>query len=260
MAYAPKSLVKPSLRQLAVGLLVWTDGWDTLPGSKSNRSPMHTGTVTLLFVDIESKLVIGMSTFPNMGGPGKIDHGPVFQRFKDDLLQFEKDDANRVFPCCRFSANVEIHTIIMFIIQDQPERRQVSCLLGGNSTLHPLFGVSCDFSELRVPFSLCTDCMNKLEEYFTAQDWSSPPMMDHCPICISWSLERLVEQCYKIRHPKPFSLQEDSPGAILFERPSNIHYVLTLCHHSWVEADVKKYPHQLYINDATITHFIDSCR
>ena len=86
MAGVPSSNRFPIICQLAVGLLVWTDGWDTSTGCKSNRSPiMHTGTVTLLFVDIKTKLVVGVAAYPNMGGPGKIDHGPVFQQFKDDI-------------------------------------------------------------------------------------------------------------------------------------------------------------------------------
>ena len=47
---------------------------------------MHTGTVTLLLVDVETGLVVGVSTYPNMGGPGKIDHEPVFRRLLEDLL------------------------------------------------------------------------------------------------------------------------------------------------------------------------------
>ena len=35
------------LTQLAVGIILWTDGWDTSTGCKSNRSSMHTGTITL---------------------------------------------------------------------------------------------------------------------------------------------------------------------------------------------------------------------
>jgi hypothetical protein len=215
---------------------------------------LHTETVTLLFVDIESKLVVGLSPFPNMGGPGKIDHGPVFQQFKEDLYQFEKDDDNRVFSSRHFSANVEIHTVIMFIIQDQPERRQASCLLGGNSTLQPLFGVSCDFSELMQPFFACIDCMNN------AKDWSSPPMTSDCPNCVSWSLDRLMDQFYKTRHPIPVNLDDDSPGATLFDRPGRLtskmlgdawnHCIkMFAVKHCWLEANAKKYLHQLCIND-----------
>jgi uncharacterized protein YqgC (DUF456 family) len=66
MTGVPTSPQVPSIHQLAVGLLVWTDGWDTFAGCKSNPSPMHIRTVALLFVDI----VVGMATYPSMGGPG----------------------------------------------------------------------------------------------------------------------------------------------------------------------------------------------
>jgi hypothetical protein len=52
---------------------------------------MHTGTVTLLIVDVESQEIVGISTYPNMGGPGKIDHGTVFRRFQEDLTSFESE-------------------------------------------------------------------------------------------------------------------------------------------------------------------------
>lgn len=86
-----------SLCQLAVGLLVWTDGWVTSTGCKSNRSPMHTGTVTLLIVQVETRCIIGIATYPNMGGPGKIDHDPAFRHFQEDITDFEKETSDRVF-------------------------------------------------------------------------------------------------------------------------------------------------------------------
>jgi hypothetical protein len=42
---------------------------------------MYTGTVTLIIVNVQSQVLVGVTTYPNMGGPGKIDHGPVFHRF-----------------------------------------------------------------------------------------------------------------------------------------------------------------------------------
>jgi hypothetical protein len=57
--------------QLAVGLLLWTDGWDPSTSSKSNRAPMHTGTVSLILVNVAYHDLVGVATYPNMGGPGK---------------------------------------------------------------------------------------------------------------------------------------------------------------------------------------------
>jgi hypothetical protein len=135
------------IQQIAVGIIVWTDGWDTSTGTKSsNQSPMHTGTVTLLFVDVASgEVLVGIVNYPNMGGPGKIDHGSVFSHFREDATAFEMEENDRAFQSCHFAADVEIHTQIMFIAQDQPERQTASGLLVGGLTLHPLFGTSCDF-------------------------------------------------------------------------------------------------------------------
>jgi hypothetical protein len=168
------------LRQLAIGILFWTDGWDTSTGCKSNRSPMHTGTITLLFVDVETHQVVGTDTYPNMGGPGKIDHGHVSRRFQEDIEAYESADSVRIFLSRHHSGKVECYTQIMFIVQDQPERRQASCLLGGGSTLHPMFGLSCDFLNLVLPFSACQHCQKHVIDYLGAKDWSKPPLINSC--------------------------------------------------------------------------------
>jgi hypothetical protein len=93
----------PALRQVAVGLLIWTDGWDPSTGCKSNRSPMHTGTLSLLVVDVGSSMVVGVCTYPNMGGPGKIDHEPVFRRLQEDIAAFESDGSDRAIRHFRWS-------------------------------------------------------------------------------------------------------------------------------------------------------------
>jgi hypothetical protein len=105
------------IQQTAVGIVVWTDGWDTSTGTKSNRSPMPTGTVTLLFVDVASCQVVGIATYPNMGGPGKTDHGSVFQCFREDMESFEMEGSDRVFQSANFVGDVEVRTEILFVVQ-----------------------------------------------------------------------------------------------------------------------------------------------
>ena len=260
-----------SPRQIAVGIIVWTDGWDTSTGCKSNRSPMHTGTVTLLFVDVKSKEVVGIATYPNMGGPGKIDHEPAFRRFQEDMALFESDGCDRVFSSRHFSSDVEIHTQVMFVVQDQPERRGASGLLGGGSTLHPLYGMSCDFKRLETTFVACKDCESNLYRYLEAKDWTKPPLDGQCTSCLGWSLDRLQGAAYKSGFDPPNHLTDDTPGAHLFtgagRLPSEL-LILGWNHcidmfaikHKWTEADVKKYLQQLCLNDATIVGFVDSCR
>jgi hypothetical protein len=171
-----------ALVQLAIGLLVWTDGWDTSTGCKSNRSPMHTGTVTMVIVDVLTRELVGIATYPNMGGPGKINHGGVFHRFKKDLDAFQQSKAeDRIFDSSLTRGKVVVQAKIMFVVQDQPERRQASGLLGGGSTLHPLFGTSCDFLNLDTSFPSCPECETSLQLYLEVGDWTNPPSQDMFP-------------------------------------------------------------------------------
>ncbi len=199
-----------SIQKIAVGVIVWTDGWDTSTGTKSNRSPMHTGTVTLLFVDVESGEVAGMATYPNMGGPGKIDHGSVFHRFQEDMASFESGSC-RVFQSVHFDGDVEVHSQILFVVQDQPERRQASGLLGGGSTLHPLFGTSCDFISLVLPFVACPECKNTVHQYLDKRDWSLPPLDKGRANCLGWSLPHLTTATYKSPSSAPTDFDLDTP-------------------------------------------------
>jgi hypothetical protein len=98
---------------------------------------MHTGTVTCFFVEVRLGDIGGIATYPNMGGPGKIDHGPAFCYFQEDMADIEKEESERVLPFCHHSCNVEVHTKVLFVVQDQPERRGASGLLGRGSRLHP---------------------------------------------------------------------------------------------------------------------------
>jgi hypothetical protein len=261
----------PSLQQIAVGVIVWTDGWDTSTGTKSNRSPMHTGTITLVIVDVASGEIVGIVTYPNMGGPGKIDHGLVFRRFQVDMAAFESEGSDRVFESSHFAGDVSVHTDILFVVQDQPERRQASGLLGGGSTFHPLFGTSCDFRHLQSPFVACRNCENNLHVYLMDRDWTNPPLENGCENCLGWSLRHLTASLYQSCCKAPTIMHNDTPGAHLFPGPGRLSSTLLVAgwnhcfemfaiQHTWVEADVKKYLGQLCVNEATLTMFIDSCR
>jgi hypothetical protein len=166
---------------------------------------MHTGTVTLLIVDVLSKTVVGVCTYPNMGGPGKIDHEPVFRRLQEDIAAFESEGSDRRFSSRHYLSDVEVHTMIMFVVQDQPERRTASGLLGGGSKMHPLFGMSCDFQKLGLPFEACVDCVGHLEVYLAAKDWTRPPTEVRCEHCLGWSLDRLTHASYTSSYEVPGS-------------------------------------------------------
>jgi hypothetical protein len=95
--------------------------------------------------------------------------------------------------------------MIMFVVQDQAERRTASGLLGGGSKMHPLFGMSCDFQKLGLPFEACVDCVGHLEVYLAAKDWTRPPTEVRCEHCLGWSLDRLTHASYTSSYEVPGS-------------------------------------------------------
>jgi hypothetical protein len=250
---------------------MWTGGWDMSTGCKSNRSPMHTGTITLFIVEVWSGNIVGIAMYPNMGGPGKIDHDPAFRCFQEDMADFEKEDRKRVLPSRHHSCDLEVHTKLMFIVQDQPERRGASGLLGGGSRLHPLFGMSCDFVSLVLPFEACKECNNHVVQYLEAKDWKKVPLDGECQHCLGWSLNRLTSCSYVSSFEYPHFVGDDTPGSALFHGPGRLpsslltdawnHCIeMFAIRRDWLEANVKKYLQQLCINDASIASFIQKCR
>ena len=210
-----------------------------------------------------------------MGGPGKQNHESVFQKLKEDLISFESEGSDRVFPSRHFHSDVEIYTSMLFVIQDQQERRPASGLLGGGSTLHIIFGISCDFKRLDRPFNACSNCQTRLHNYLAAADWTDPPMQNSCTQCISWSLDHLNEATYDTNpYPaemKPSALQTNTPGNHLFLGPGRLPSTLLMAgwdycldmfvnQHLWSEDEVKLYLKQLCINSATLEYFLDQSR
>jgi hypothetical protein len=120
-------------------------------------------------------------------------------------------------------------------------------------------------------FVACNKCEKDLYRYLEAKDWTNPPMNTQCGRCVGWSLERLSGTSYKSGYDQPRHLENDTPGAHLFDGPGRLTSEMLIAgwnhctdmfakSHRWIEADVKKYLQQLCLNDATIVLFIDSCR
>jgi hypothetical protein len=147
----------------------------------------------------------------------------MFCRFEEDMPSFESCDTNaRVFSSRHHSCDVEIHTQIMFVVQDQPERRHASGILGGRSNLHPLFGTSCDFNSLELPFEACSVCQLKVHNYIAAKNWSIPPLSNPCDQCLSGGIYHLTDTTYTESYSCPNNFPLDTPGSLLFGGPDSL--------------------------------------
>ena len=108
---------------------------------------------------------------------------------------------------------------------DNPERRSMYGLLGGNSDIHSIFGNSCSFKNLEKSFGICPLCRNFLKTYATSKQWQCEPPKPNCDVCHGFSVDDLLERgCYKepLFTPQSDIAERDYPGNNLFHRPGRL--------------------------------------
>ena len=247
---------------VSIGLIFWLDGWDPSASSKSNRSPVHTVTATLLCVDNTTGMVFNSRTFPIACGPGKEDHNVVFQALQQSLSNLSS--GNDIVWSHHHGRWTSLRVRVLAFLMDQPERRGSNCLLGGNSKQHPLFGISCNFESLERPLTACPKCLRVASRYLQAGAFQAP-MELACRACYGFSISRLIQ--HGKYHTSVHSvLPVETPGTMLTARPGVLSFELLVdawqfalrkfVHdRQWSKEDVRLYFTLLCINKATIDVF-----
>ena len=152
---------------------------------------------------------------------------------------------------------------------DQPERRGSTSLLGGGGKQHPLFGLSCNFSELSRKFAACEECLSVAKAYIATASYENRMIME-CNCCYSYSLKRLMMEG-KRQFPVLPWLAADAPGYLLTTRPGVLSMDLLIAgwqyaankfvvEHQWTQREVEAYFNLLCINTATTEQFTSCCR
>ena len=174
---------------LVVLFLMWFDGWDPNSSSKSNRSPVWSGSLTLVFVNLQGG-VVSVSTYPFAAGPGKGDHEVIYQQIVLDVRAMQAPLDNEAHHSRWFYSRMASQMALvcgeLFCIwQDQPARRQETYLLGGNSNNHAIFGTSCFVQHLQTPVAACTHCRHVTQEYLCGKMFQTA-LITHCSSCTNW--------------------------------------------------------------------------
>ena len=250
-------------------LTFWFDGWD--PNSslcKANKTPIWTGTVTLIFASLQGKVVF-VTTRIIASGPGKADHTEVVQAILDDVLCLQSQCNTTKFWTRVDTAYAKVYPMPLHVTCDQPERRTICGLLAGNSKLHACFSVCCNPSLLHIGLEACDGCVKQLSTYIHNQQFEHSLSIT-CTVCHQWQLpQTLGEEAYRYRHPLDVSFPSDaSAGATLNTHAGRINTSMLI--HAWDEAwekwiglgtwtqkQVEVYFKVLTINDAIITGFVD---
>jgi hypothetical protein len=178
-----------SYARYVVLLLMWFDGWDPNGSSKGNRSPIWSGTITMVFLTMEGVIVF-VATYPFAAGPGKADHDVIFQQILKDLCALqgplnEPETSHRWYSSRAAQQMVLLYAELFCIWQDQPARRQETNTLGGNSNNHAIFGISCYVKHLCKPIPACVQCRQATINYLDKGDFQLTLCLT-CAFCTNW--------------------------------------------------------------------------
>lgn len=204
-------------RNVIVMILLWSDGFDP-NRTKTNRGSVWALTATYIFYDCRENKVFMVKTEIISCGRDKDDHSCVFERMARDMgdLKPEEDPSGpSSFKGTSLFFNgeeVRYFPFLLGALMDNPERRWNCGLKMGSAKNHGYFGLSCNFSELHVPFSPCASCRMKIQEYVKAKDWSQPCLSDQeCNVCLGLSIGTLTSKGkYKAPVPSAFKTIKES--------------------------------------------------
>ncbi len=257
-----------------VFLLYWFDGWDPNGSSKGNRSPIWSGTITIVCVDMEG-LVVLVATHSTAAGPGKADHDVIFRHIHNDLhsLQASLDNSehgsSRWFYSRRDEKMSLVYGELFCIWQDQPARRQETNTLGGNSNNHTIFGTSCFVKHLNKPLAACAECNQATNHYLRSQYFDKALCLD-CSNCTNWSIPadpkiNLYNHPISDKFPADAVAGKDfNNGAGPIESTVLIAAWREACEAvvsgRWNDGVVQVYMKTLCVNEATVKAMIRQCK
>ena len=154
---------------------------------------------------------------------------------------------------------------------DNPERRTNFGLLAGNSKNHPIFGISCFFDQLELPFHACKNCHQHFLSYMKKGDWTISPHNFTCDKCYGFSIDKLLKLG---KYKTPVVIipnSQNAPGIWLSLKPGELtsemlveawtYAISRYVHHGdWTVGNIRDYFRILCMNEKTVTNFVTKCR
>jgi hypothetical protein len=252
---------------------MWFDGWDPNGSSKGNRSPVWSGSITMVIVNMQGR-VVSVATYPFAAGPGKADHDVIFEQILLDVRALQAPLDDDVLGCRWYYSRLMAGLVLVYgelfcIWQDQPARRQETNLLGGNSNNHAIFGTSCYVEHLQTPIAACRLCRDATLLYL-AQNHFENALVTGCLDCTNWQFpDNPTTSLYNTAVSNVFPAdaiagQEFNRGGGQIDTPLLIRAWREACvavvAGQWTDATVKVYLKTLCVNDATVKGLIDQCK
>ena len=144
-------------------IICWFDDWDASTClTKANKNSIFTGVNTVVFVTVVSGKVYSSYTNVSCVGRKRSNHQPILDLMLIDIKDMTNGVTSNQMLSSMDNCWYKVYPAFLYLLADQPARRGLCGMLGGNSTLHACFGYSINFDSLKKPFPACKHCASLL--------------------------------------------------------------------------------------------------
>ena len=151
------------LLSLIALIICWFDDWDASTClTKANKNSIFTGVNTVVFVTVVSGKVYSSYTNVSCVGRKRSNHQPILDSMPIDIKDMQNRATSNQMLSSMDNRWYKVYPAFLYLLADQPARRGLCGMLGGNSTLHACFGYSINFDSLKKPFPACKHCASLL--------------------------------------------------------------------------------------------------
>ena len=188
--YAVNKSVHPNNIMILLGLQ-WSDAFDPNSSVKSNRGAVWIKTVTFISETFNENRL--HDTFPISIGLKSDSHDAVEKQYVNELIELG-NGINNLFYCARRKKYVTVHFEIIASLGDQPERREMNYLIGGNGKFGARYLFSACIESMVDVLPPCKNCYEKLRNLPLKNN------IEACTNCLAWDITR---QCAMTKYDPP---------------------------------------------------------
>lgn len=187
-------------------LIEWSDGFEPNT-AKTNRGSVWAKTISISPRKDAASL---QNTYPLSFGPAKGNKDLISRKYQQELQSLKEGDFHVMYNG-RTKQMCHVHVELIASVQDQPERRGATSILGGNSLCTARFGYLANLKELVNVLTPCEDC----ESILLGNDNSRrlPVQMlgnnlNRCTDCAAWSFDEPKRRLLRTKPPKGYPRSE----------------------------------------------------
>ena len=183
---------------------LWSDDWDHTKGlTKANKNSIWTCVVSITVMSSPGNVVCSYSDViaagPSKLDDHKMDHNEVIPLLLEEMANMQSTFTEKTYFSSGMKGWFHVYPQLVYVLCDQPAKRAISGLLGGNSSNHACFGYSLNPKLLVKSFAACPSCFECLKR--------GVRMPDNCPVCYAWELpSKRNHKLLYTNNSKPFKL------------------------------------------------------